>query len=305
MKVMYQVGVEGDWGTFAPPTPNVETAQHWLTMDDGTRLYSRVWKAGAPATLLLVHGLGAHGGWFLDMGSALAARGVNVWQVDLRGFGRSEGPRGHVHTYRRYVEDLDAVVDAVGAALPATRLFVLGHSMGALFATYYAAAHPEKMAGLALLNPWIKDQVRVSIGTMLAIAVGGLMKSARPVRAAGGPDVMTENPEAVKLLDSDPYWVREESATFLFQIGLLMRSGVLKQARQVTMPVLVMQAGKDKSVVFSATEAAFRQLGSSDKTWKTYPTYAHDAEFEPDRSALDDDLAAWIKRQTGASERVS
>jgi hypothetical protein len=35
-------------------------------------------------------------------------------------------------------------------------------------------------------------------------------------------------------------------------------------------------------------------LGSPDKTWKTYPSFSHDFEFEPHRAALDVDIAAWV-----------
>ncbi len=293
MQVTYRAEFEGDWGAFES-APGVETTQEWLTMNDGTRLFCRVWRTSGPATLLILHGLGAHSGWFIDMGNALAARGLNVWAVDHRGFGRSEGPRGHVLDYRRYLEDIDAVVEAVRAAQPETRLFLLGHSMGGIFATYYAADHPRKLAGILLLNPWIKDQSRVSVGTLLAVPPLGMFQSARPFAVAGGPDVMTTNPEAVKLLASDSHWVRAESASFLWQITL-MRGKVLGQARRVTVPALVLQAGQDRSVVASASEEAFRQLGSADKTWKWYPAYAHDSEFEADRSALDDDIADWIK----------
>jgi alpha-beta hydrolase superfamily lysophospholipase len=297
MPVTYRVESQGNWGIFEP-APGVETAQEWLTMNDGTRLFSLRWQTGAPATLLILHGLGAHSGWFIDMGNALAERGLNVWVVDHRGFGRSEGPRGHVTDYRRYLQDSDAVVDAIRAAQPETKLFVLGHSMGGIFATYYAAAHPEKLSGLLLMNPWIKDQSKVSLGTTLAVAVNGIGKSPRPFALAGGPEVMTTNPEAVKLLEADPYWVRAESAAFFWQITL-MRGKVLSQARHVTVPALVFQSGQDRSVVASASEQAFRRLGSTDKTWKLYPTYAHDCEFEPDRSALDDDIASWIKARIG------
>lgn len=293
MQVTYRAESEGDWGAFES-APGVETTQEWLTMNDGTRLFCRIWRTGGPATLLILHGLGAHSGWFIDMGNALAARGLNVWIVDHRGFGRSEGPRGHVLAYHRYLEDSDAVVEAVRAAQPETRPFLLGHSMGGIFATHYAAAHPKKLAGLLLLNPWVKDQSKVSVGTLLAVLPRGMFKSSRPFAVAGGPDVMTTNPEAVKLLSSDSYWIRAESASFLWQITL-MRGKILSQARRVTLPALVLQAGQDRSVVASASEGAFRQLGSADKTWKWYPTYAHDSEFEADRSALDADIADWIK----------
>ncbi|HEU5370050.1 MAG TPA: alpha/beta hydrolase [Ktedonobacterales bacterium] len=297
MQVTYRSESQGDWGLFQS-VPGVETTQEWLTMNDGTRLFCRVWRANSPATLLILHGLGAHSAWFIDMGNALAARGLNVWVVDHRGFGRSEGPRGHVTDYRRYLQDIDAVVEAIRAAQPETRLFLLGHSMGGIFATYYAADHPKNAAGLLLLNPWIKDQSKVSVGTLLAVLTRGVFKSPRPFAVAGGPDVMTTNPEAVKLLNADPYWVRAESASFLLQITL-MRGKVLSQARRVTLPALVLQASKDLSVVASASEEAFRRLGSADKTWKAYPTYAHDSEFEADRSALDDDIADWIKARIG------
>jgi len=293
VQVTYRAESQGDWGTFES-VPSVEATQEWVTMNDGTRLFCRVWRTDASATLLILHGLGAHSGWFIDMGNALAARGLNVWVVDHRGFGRSEGPRGHVADYRRYLEDSDAVVEAVRAAQPETPVFLLGHSMGAIFATHYAVAHPKKLAGLLLLNPWVKDQSKVSAGTLLAVLPRGIFKSARTFAVAGGPDVMTTNPEAVKLLNGDSYWVRAESASFLWQISL-MRGKMLSQARRVTLPALVLQAGQDRSVVASASEGAFRQLGSADKTWKWYPAYAHDSEFEADRSAMDDDIANWIK----------
>ena len=296
MQVMYRAESQGDWGTLES-APGIETTQEWLTMSDSTRLFCRVWRTNSPTTLLILHGLGAHSGWFIDMGNALASRGLNVWLVDHRGFGRSEGPRGHVTDYRRFLADIDAVVDAIFAAQPETRLFLLGHSMGGIFATHYAADHPKKLAGMLLLNPWVKDQSKVSVGTLLAVLPRGMFKSSRPFAVAGGHEVMTTNPEAVKLLGADPYWVRAESASFLWQISL-MRGKILSQARRVTVPALVLQAGQDRSVVASASEEAFRQLGSADKTWKLYPTYAHDSEFEADRSAMDDAIADWLKARS-------
>ena len=70
------------------------------------------------------------------------------------------------------------------------------------------------------------------------------------------------------------------------------------EARRITLPALFLQVGQDRSIVADAAAEAFRQLGSADKTWKFYPDYAHDSEFEPDRRALDDDIAAWIKART-------
>jgi alpha-beta hydrolase superfamily lysophospholipase len=73
-----------------------------------------------------------------------------------------------------------------------------------------------------------------------------------------------------------------------------MRLAILKKAAGITIPALVMQAEADKSVVPAASHKLYETLTSSDKTWKTYPGYCHDSEFEPDRSLLDNDLVTWI-----------
>ena len=73
--------------------------------------------AAAPRglTLLLLHGfLDAGGSWDL-VATELAPRGIEVYAVDLRGFGASDrvGAGGYYH-FPDYVADVDALVDGVG-----------------------------------------------------------------------------------------------------------------------------------------------------------------------------------------------
>ena len=110
---------------------------------------------------------------------------------------------------------------------------------------------------------------------------------------------MTTNPEATLMLNADPYWRRTQTASFLFQI-LRMRMAVLKLAKRISLPALIMQAEQDKSVLISGSRKLFDALASSDKIWKTYPNYAHDSEFEADRSQMDNDIVAWIGEHAGA-----
>jgi acylglycerol lipase len=105
--------------------------------------------------------------------------------------------------------------------------------------------------------------------------------------------VLTANPEAHELLQSDPNWVKQQSASFLYQVGLRMASGLLKQAKAVRCPALVLQSEADTSVIIKRTRKMYDVLGSKDKAYKTYPGFAHDFEFEPERAALDDDIAQW------------
>lgn len=296
-EVTYHPDHAGDWGTAS--TDGSYTTE-FLAVRDGTKLFYRRWHASDPQApvLVLLHGLGAHSGWFIDMGSALCARGVTVYANDHRGFGRSEGPRGHVTRYQTYLDDLEALLAEIARREPGRGTSLLGHSMGGLFALYLAAAdsrHPApRLAGIILLNPWIRDQTKVTPLAAASVFIGGMLGSARMFSAADNSKAMTVNAEAARMLADDPYWVRAESVALLYQVALRMRSRALAQARQVRAPALVLQAGRDQVVVATATRRCFEALGSVDKTYTTYPAYAHDAEFERDRTALDDDIAHWL-----------
>jgi len=293
--MLYNVDLPGEWGSMRA-VPRVQVATETLAMADGCKLFLRSWKAESRDVLLLVHGLGAHGGWFVDMGNELAASGLSVYAVDHRGFGRSEGPPGHVERGANYIEDLVAVLKEVRSrhAREGTRLFLLGHSMGGIFATHLAVKHGELLDGVIFLNPWVQDSSKVSVGMTLGVFGGGLLRSRRYWRIPGGSSVMTTNPEAIKMLEADPYWRREFTANFLLEIFRL-RLQVLKLAPRITLPALIIQAEQDKSVVFAATRKLYETLGSRDKTWKSYPGYAHDTELEADRAQFDRDIVEWIQ----------
>jgi alpha-beta hydrolase superfamily lysophospholipase len=220
--------------------------------------------------------------------------------VDHRGFGRSDGPRGHVRRGRIFLDDIRAFLEHIEQRHPGAPLFVLGHSMGGIFAVHLAAEAQARglsmPRGIVLMNPWVKDQGATGALTQLRIASGGMIGSERTWRVAGGPEVMTTSPDAIAMLQSDPFWVRSQSASFLYQITLL-RAGMLRKARAVRVPSLVLQSERDLAVVPLATRQCYEALGSAEKMWISYPDYSHDCEFEPDRERLDNDIAAWIREQ--------
>jgi alpha-beta hydrolase superfamily lysophospholipase len=288
----------GDWG-IPEVTPPGTYGTDTLAMADGTTIFYRYWRVVDPAApaLVFVHGLGAHTGWFIDWGNQLSRRGLNVYMDDHRGFGRSGGPRGHVRQGTIYLEDLKRFLTQVRSLHPESPLFLCGHSMGGIFATYVAAVGKGQAApalsGLILINPWIKDSVKVKPTALLGTLVGGMTGSDRLFKREVNTEEMTRVPAATQMLNTDNYWVRHQSQSFLYQVTLL-RQRVLGQARRVQTPALVIQTEGDRTLVQAATRQCYLQLGSKDKTWKTYPDLAHDFEFEPERGTLDTDIADWV-----------
>ena len=296
--MLYQKEAPGEWGQMKA-TDAIKVATEMLPMADGCKLFLCDWVTDSSDVLLILHGLGAHSGWFINMADTLAKRGLTVYAGDHRGFGHSEGLPAHIDNYGTFVEDCHALVTEIRRRHPGRSIYVLGHSMGGIFTTHLAAKYGRELAGILYLNPWVEDSSHLSLGTTLAIMFGGLFKSKRYLQVAGGPEVMTTRQEAIEMLNADTYWRRKQTVSFLFQI-LLMRMAVLKLAKQITLPVLVMQAGQDKSVLISGTRKLYNALASSDKTWEGYEEFSHDSEFEEEHSRMDSDIAEWIGRHTGS-----
>lgn len=296
--ITYRADAPGDWGTMvAPSGGTIGTAI--LNHPQRPDIFYRYWDVNGPGTLLIMHGLGAHSGWFIDMGNAIAAQGINVYAMDHHGFGRSGGERGHATNAQLFIDDIDRVIDALRLKHPETPIFPLGHSMGGIFGITYASQHASKLGGLILMNPWIEDQTQVNPMTVLSILSGGIFGSKSVVHL---PDTkmtasMTTNPAADHLLQNDPYWVYERTKSFYWQITQ-MKMKVLGEAKKLTLPVFVIQSEADKAVVPAATQKAFDTISSTDKIMRTYPNYDHDCEFQIDRSLLDHDITEWIKEHS-------
>jgi pimeloyl-ACP methyl ester carboxylesterase len=102
----------------------------------------------AEPPLVLVHGLGPNGMRdFYPVLAPLAAR-RRVVLLDLPGFGRS------ARANARYAPDLYAAVLArvIATLAPPGPVDVIGHSMGGAIALYHAAAHPEQVRRLILVD---------------------------------------------------------------------------------------------------------------------------------------------------------
>jgi alpha-beta hydrolase superfamily lysophospholipase len=294
--MLYQKEAPGEWGQMRA-SDTIKVATETLPMADGCKLFLRSWVTNSSNVLLILHGLGAHSGWFIDVANTLAAGGLTIYAVDHRGFGHSEDLPGHIDKYATFVEDCHALVSEIRRRHPGSNVYVLGHSMGGIFTTHLAAKYGQELAGILYLNPWVEDSSRLSPGTALSILLGGLFKSRRYYQVAGDPEVMTTHQEAIEMLNADTFWRRKQTASFLFQI-LLMRSAVLKLAKRITLPALIMQAGQDKSILVSGSRKLYEALASSDKTWIDYAEFSHDSEFEEEHARMDSDIAEWIRKRS-------
>ena len=112
---------------------------------------------GAPV-LVCLHGVTSHGRHFARLAERLAPR-FHVVALDQRGHGHSTWePPWHLE---QYVED--TIVALSHAGLPDAGCGWIGHSFGARVAFELAAAAPELVERLVLLDPAIKIEPEVGL----------------------------------------------------------------------------------------------------------------------------------------------
>ncbi len=124
----------------------MEPASKHVTGAHGIDLHLLDWsQEGVP--LLLLHGFGNDAHIWDDFAPEVAPYYRTV-ALDHRGHGDSAWDPEQRYEHETMVEDVECVCDALGIE----RLVLVGHSLGGRISTLFAGRHPERIAGLVLVD---------------------------------------------------------------------------------------------------------------------------------------------------------
>ncbi len=134
-----------------------------LPTADGTTLGYRLWRQGATPrrTIVLLHGMASNmTRWSEFIEQTTLKENWDILCPDLRGHGQSfTRDRLNMDSWCR---DLLALLDAEGC----DRAVLVGHSLGAQVAVHFAARHPARVRGLALIDPVFHQALRGTLRTV-------------------------------------------------------------------------------------------------------------------------------------------
>src|SRR5688500_7903604 len=132
-------------------SPQALGRERTIPLDDVEIAVTEFPNPGRPSVVLL-HGVGSRGQSWWPVIDPLAAR-FHLYQLDLRGHGASGKPSAG-YLMEHYAADLDAALDALDLQDRETR--IMGHSLGALVALYWASEHPSRAAALVVEDPSLR-----------------------------------------------------------------------------------------------------------------------------------------------------
>jgi pimeloyl-ACP methyl ester carboxylesterase len=189
-----------------------------LLGSDGLGINVLEWSdEGTP--LLLVHGFGNEAHIWDDF-APLVAPHYRTVAVDLRGHGDSDHDPEHRYDYDFHVADLEAVTAALGME----RLVLVGHSFGGRTSMLFAARHPERMAGLVVVDIGPEHDPRGTTRIRMEVMQRGDGSFAAPAEyervlahnfPAGSPDALKRMARHELRQREDGRWVRKADPAFM------------------------------------------------------------------------------------------
>lgn len=276
---------------FAAPPPVQEPVgvEHWVEAG-GVRIY--VWEkvVGAPAgkkVVVLAHGSATAGKESFDLRvpgkpsyslmDVLARQGFDVFALDVRGFGRSTRPDGHVTTAEAG-QDLGAVVEHVGKLRGVSKVSLLAWSWGTQYAGMYLMANPQKVdryvsyAQMHVNSPDIaKRRPRLEAfrkNPYVSIPEAGWkprFTSMTPAEA-NDPEVVDAYARAAVAIET-----RSPTGPQLDMVTILP----MVNPRLVTVPTMIIHGQYDDVADLDGLLPFFQQLPSPDKRYVVIPNAGH------------------------------
>jgi acylglycerol lipase len=281
------------------PSPSTSTQagieEASIRGNDGESLVGFHWApiTRAQSVVVLVHGLKDHTRRYAELAGELVSRGNAVIGFDLRGHGRSSGPRAWVRWFDDYLSDLGVAVGEARRRHPESPLVLFGHSMGGAIVTLFSLDHPEQVQGLVLSAPAVRPGGNVGAATIAFTKFLGTVAPHAAIFRLPDAD-FSRDPTVVAANVADPLISHRPAParTAAQLLGAMER--IRHRAGELPLPLLVLHGTADRITDPSGSQELVRNAGSRDKNLLLYPGLFHDLLHEPERGTVITDLVAWL-----------
>ena len=105
------------------------------------------------------------------------------------------------------------------------------------------------------------------------------------------------DPAVVEAYKNDPHVFTGKIRVRLITEILRTADRVLKNAANISLPMLILHGGDDKMASPSGSEKLYAGISSSDKTLKIYPGLYHEIFLEPEKLEIYATIHTWLEQK--------
>lgn len=260
----------------------------------GLRFFAQGWEPdkNPKAAAALLHGLGEHTGRFAHVGEAFTRAGYALMGMDLRGHGRSGGPRGHTPSADAYVQDIDLFLQHVRERYPGLPLFLYGHSLGAILALYYTLRRRPSLAGVIASSPALHSSIEQQPAKMMLSKILGGLVPAMSMPSGLKTSDLSHDPEVEKRYLADPL-VHDKVTTGFGKSMLGITPWTLEHANEFPLPLLMSHGTKDV-VAFPSSSQEFAAGVGEKATLLTWEGLYHETHNEARKAEVLKAYVDWM-----------
>ncbi len=267
---------------------------------------------GPPAAahvVVVIHGLGDHGGTYARMGQALGERGIATFAYDHLGHGMTRRENDHPPTYQALLRNVDDAVAEAADRYPGARIHLLGHSMGGNLMLCYLLGGIQQDDPDATLRTTLSTTRR---NDLTAIAVNPMLLPPNPptkpqifaawatgklfgwVNVSGDidPDQLTQDPRIIQEMLVDPLMqdkMRLGLGTELLSHG----QWCVDHAGSLVTQTFVL-LGEDDELCDRGAIDAFTHRAGHRVAVREFETLRHNLLLEIDRQKVFDAIVDWV-----------
>jgi pimeloyl-ACP methyl ester carboxylesterase len=286
----------------------VQGTQHWV-LRDALRLF--LWEKcqgnpqGKPV-LVLAHGSATAGRESFDLKvpgrpeyslmDFLAKQGFDVFAPDMRGFGSSTKPEGHITT-EQAASDLSAVVDFICKLRGVPQVQLLAWSWGTQYSGQFVMAHPHKVARYAAYaqmhadSPDLKAR-RERLATFQRAPYIRITEQGWKLRFNSLTPEDVNDPVVMDAFAKAATLVELKSPTGP-QVDLLTRQPLI-DASKITVPTMLIHGQYDDVADLEGLLPFFTALPNPDKQYTVIPDGGHMLHLQKGYARFQRAVANWF-----------